>query len=81
MHPAIYVCILYKPGPELYISDWLCHNSNTENRDQEITGMNVNILTTGTPADIPVCTPIQDVRAPKMFTKMFVCFMADVITM
>ena len=33
---------LYQPGPELYIVDWWSWNNHVENKDQEITGMNVN---------------------------------------
>ena len=37
------ICIQYKPGPDLYIADWLsCHN-HTENRDQEIAGMSIGM--------------------------------------
>ena len=47
--------ILYKPSPELYIADWLSHNNHTENREQEITGMNVNIPT--------ICTAVMSNQA------------------
>ena len=39
------MCILYKPGPDLYMVNWLSHQNHTENRDQEIAGMNVSIHT------------------------------------
>ena len=42
------VCIIYKPGPDLYIVEWLSYNNHTENRDQEITGMKVNVHATST---------------------------------
>ena len=28
------MCILYKPGPDLYIVDWLSHHNNTEKRNR-----------------------------------------------
>ena len=57
------VHILYKPGPELDIVDWLsCHN-HIENWDQEIPGMNVSIHKTIMSVDIPVCTSIEDIQA------------------
>ena len=34
------VHIIYKPGPDLHVTDWLSWNNHTENKDQEITGMN-----------------------------------------
>ena len=55
--------ILYKPGPELYIADWPSHNNHGENRNQEITGMNINIHMISTAEDLLTCTSIEDVRA------------------
>ena len=54
--------ILYKPDPELYIGDWVFHNKQAENRDQEITGVNINIHTISTTVDIPICMFIEDIR-------------------
>ena len=50
------VCIIYKPGPDLYIADWLSQYNYTKNRDQEITDMNINVYATSTLVNIPVCT-------------------------
>ena len=36
---------IYKPGPTLYITDWLFLNNNAENRDKEVTGINYAIRT------------------------------------
>ena len=47
--------IIYKPGPNLSIVDWLSQNNHTENRDQEITGMNVNVSVIHTSVNKPVC--------------------------
>ena len=55
--------IFYKPSPELYIVDWLPHNNRIENRDQEITGMNVNIYIFSMAVDILICTSIEHIRA------------------
>ena len=56
------VHILYNPEPDLYIADWLsCHN-NTENKDQEITGMNINIHTLNMAIGILVCTSVEHIR-------------------
>ena len=57
------MCILYKPGPEWYIADWLFRNNHTENRDPEITGMNMNIHIISTTVHTPICTSIEGVRA------------------
>ena len=56
------VCILYMPGPDLYILDWLSHHNHTKNRDQEIAGMSFSIHTLSKAIDVPVCTLIEDIR-------------------
>ena len=53
--------ILYKSGTEFYIANWLFHNYHTENGDQEIRGMNVNIPTISKAADILICMSIGDI--------------------
>ena len=56
------MCILYKPGPQLYITDLLCHNNHAENRDQEILAVNGTVQTLRMAKDIPVCTSIEDLQ-------------------
>ena len=48
-----------KDCPKLYLVDWLSHNNHTENRDQEITGINIITHTISVTADIPICTSIE----------------------
>ena len=43
--------ILYKPGPKLYIADWLSHHNHEENKDRDTT------------VDLPVCTPVRHTRS------------------
>ena len=57
------VHINYKPGPVLYIVDWLFHNNHAENRDQEIAGMSVNVNVISTLVNKPVCMSIEDKQA------------------
>ena len=52
-----------KPGPDLYIADWLSHHNHLENRNWEIAGMSINIYRINTKIDIPVYMSIEDVRA------------------
>ena len=56
------VCILYKPGPDLYIACWLSNHNLSENKDQEIAGLNINIHTLSMEIDVPVCTSVEDIR-------------------
>ena len=57
------VHIIYKPGPDLYIIDWLSCNNHTEERDQKIAGMSVNMNSTSTSVNVPVCTSKEDKQA------------------
>ena len=47
--------IIYKPGPDLFIADWLSTQKNIENKDAEIPGMQLNINTIQTATNIPEC--------------------------
>ena len=57
------VHIVYKPGPNLYILDWLLQKNNMENRDEEITGMNINMQALSTSVKITIWTSIEDIQA------------------
>ena len=35
--------IIYKPGPDLFMADWLSRHNHSENKDKEITGMQMGI--------------------------------------
>ena len=53
--------ILYKPGPELYLADWLlCHN-HLEKWDQEISGINMSIHYISTSVTVAICISIEDI--------------------
>ena len=54
---------IYKPGPDLYIADWLSHNNHAENKDQEVAGMSINVSAISTSVDMLVCTCIEDIQA------------------
>ena len=38
-------------------------NKHTEDSDQEITGMNINVNAISTAVNGPVCTPTRDIQA------------------
>ena len=37
------VKILYKPGPKIFITDWLSHHNHKENKDEPIQGMDIRV--------------------------------------
>ena len=57
------VCMLNKPGLDLYIVDYLSCHSNTNNRNQEIAGLSISIHTLSTSLAIPVGASIENIRA------------------
>ena len=53
---------IYRPGPELYIADWLSYNNHKENWDLEIAGMSVNVNAISTSVNIPLHMSIEDIH-------------------
>ena len=68
------VCILYKPGLDVYIGDWLSKHSHTEGKNQKVAGMNINVHTLSTELDITVCTSIEDIRNAMSMMKNCRCY-------
>ena len=54
--------IVYKPSPGLYITDWLSRKNHTEDKDQDITGMNINVNDISTTVNMTECTSIQEIQ-------------------
>ena len=47
------VRILYKPGPEIFIADWLSQHKNKANRDEAIHGMDISVDMMQIMTDVP----------------------------
>ena len=56
------VHILYMPGPELFIVDWLSWHNHEDSKDKEIQGLSINVNVIETAVDLPVCTSICDIQ-------------------
>ena len=54
--------IIHKPGPDLYIADWVSRNNHKRDKDQEITGININVNAINTAVNMPVRTSIKDIQ-------------------
>ena len=62
------VQILYKPGPEIFIADWLsCHN-HKENKDEPIQDMDIRVDAIQSATDIPECMSISQIQQHRMNT-------------
>ena len=53
---------LYKPSQQLYIAAWLSRHSHIEDKDEEITGMNLTISKVETCNSIPECMMAEEIR-------------------
>ena len=49
------VQIIYKPGPDIFIADWLSHHNHIEGKDKPIKGMDIRIDTIQSATDMLVC--------------------------
>ena len=52
---------MYKPNSGLYIVDWLSWINHAEDRDQIITGMNIDVSAINTSVYMSVFTSIEDI--------------------
>ena len=53
---------MYKPGPDLFIADWLPRQNCKENKDREIPCVQLNIDAIQTITNIPHCLTINELQ-------------------
>ena len=56
------VQIIYKPGPKIFIADWLSQHSHEEKKDKPIKDMDIRIDTIQSATDIPECMSIAQIQ-------------------
>ena len=56
------VQIVYKPGPEIFIADWLSRHNHTEGKDKPIKGMDIWVDTIQTATDMPDCVSMAEIQ-------------------
>ena len=61
-----WVHIIYKPGLDLFIADWMSWSNHTENKEQEIAGMSINISAISTIVNMPACMSVEDRHAASL---------------
>ena len=54
--------ILYKPGPKIFIADWLSHHNNEEGKDKPIKDMDIRIDAIQSATDIPECVSTSQIQ-------------------
>ena len=56
------VHILYKPGPEIFIGDWLSHHNHEEGKDEPIRDMDIRVDAIQSATDILECISISQIQ-------------------
>ena len=56
------VQILYKPGPEIFIADWLLQHNHQEGKDEPIKDMHIRVDAIQSATNIPECISILQVQ-------------------
>ena len=56
------VQIIYKPGPEIFIADWLLRHNYTEGKDKPITGMDIQVDAIQTAMDMLECISMAEIQ-------------------
>ena len=56
------VWIIYKPGPEIFIADWLSQHNHKEGKDKPIKDMDIRIDAIQSATDIPECVLIKQIQ-------------------
>ena len=54
--------MLYIPGPEIFIADWLSHHNHEEDKDEPIQGMDIRADAIQSMTDIPECMSISQIN-------------------
>ena len=69
MHPAhatkihqYRVQIIYIPGPEIFIADWLSRHNHMEGKDKPIKVMDVQVDTIQAITEMPECIPVVEIQ-------------------
>ena len=56
------VQILYKPGPKIFIADWLSHHNLKENKDEPIQGMDIKVDAIQSMTNVLECMSISQIQ-------------------
>ena len=56
------VQIIYKPGPDIFIVDWLSRHSHTEGKDKPIKDMDVWVDAIQSATDMPECISVAEIE-------------------
>ena len=61
-HILLKIQIIYKPGPEIFIADWLSRQNHIEGNDKPTKGMDIQVDTIQTATDMPECVSVAEIH-------------------
>ena len=56
------VQIIYKPGPEIFIADWLLRHNHMEGKDKSIKGMDIQVDAIQAVTEMPECISVAETQ-------------------
>ena len=56
------VQIIYKPGPEIFIADWLLRHNHRKGKDKQIKGMDVQVDAIQATMEMPECVSVAEIQ-------------------
>ena len=57
-----HIQIIYKPGPQIFIADWLSRQNQKEGKDRPIQDMDIWVDTIQAMTDLPKCISIPEMQ-------------------
>ena len=74
------VQIIYKPGPEIFIADWLLWHNLVEGKDKPIKDMDIRVDAIQSMTDIPECMSIAQIQQASAQDNHLQCLKDFIIT-
>ena len=74
------VQIIYKPGPEIFIADWLSWHNHIEGKDKPIKDMDISIDAIQSTTDIPGCISMAQIQQASAQDDHLQCLNSFIIT-
>ena len=74
------VQIIYKPGPKIFIADWLSQYNHVEGKDKPIKDIDISIDTIQTALDIPECLSMSQIQQASTQGDHLQCLKSFIVT-
>ena len=74
------VQIIYKPGPKIFIADWLSQHNHIKGKDKPIKNMDIKVNAIGIATDILACVFISQIQQASTQDDHLQCLKSFIIT-